>query len=184
MSSSILVTYATRYSSTQEVADAIAKTLRDRGLIAEALPVHTVTSIVPYDAVVLGAPIYYDKWHKDALRFLSQHCVALITRPVAVFALGPLRPEEAEMKAARSALDKALAGYSWLSPVATEVFLGKYDPANLRFPDSLLLKLPASPFRKVAASDLRDWPGIRAWAEGLVGKLQGDESVTDKKQES
>ncbi len=91
MSDSILVAYATRYGSTQDVAEQIAATLRKCGLKVEVKPAKQVRSLEGYCAVVLGAPFYIGSWLKDAQRFLEQHQVALLERPVAVFALGPTR---------------------------------------------------------------------------------------------
>ena len=42
MSASVLVAYATRYGSTQEVAEAVAETLRGCGLAAECQPINKV----------------------------------------------------------------------------------------------------------------------------------------------
>ena len=120
-----------------------------------------------YRAVVLGAPIFYGRWHKDAGRFLSRHRETLTDRRVAVFALGPLGTEEKDMQGARAVLDKALLNFPWLAPIALEVFVGKYDPAKLRFPDNLIPAL-----RRLPASDLRDWKAISAWASNLAEKLQ------------
>ncbi|MDE3089585.1 MAG: flavodoxin domain-containing protein, partial [Chloroflexota bacterium] len=134
MSGSILVTYATRYGSTQEVAEAIAATLRERGLAADIQPMRQVRTLAGYSAVVLGAPLFMFRWHKDALRFLSRHREALTEQPVAIFALGPIHDDEKERQDSRAQLDKELAKFPWLTPVALEVFGGKYDPAKLRFP--------------------------------------------------
>jgi menaquinone-dependent protoporphyrinogen oxidase len=172
MSEAILVAYATRGGSTREVADAVAGTLRTQGLRVEVRPVESVESILPYSAVVLGAPIYYGHWHKDMLRFLTQHTVALITRPVAIFALGPVQPDAEEMKSAKTVIDKALAQFLWLTPVAGEVFVGKYDPSTMNPFERLLLKLPGSPLRKISATDQRDWAAIRTWAESLASVLK------------
>lgn len=172
MSEAILVTYATRGGSTREVADAVAATLRTQGLKVEVRPVESVDSILPYSAVVVGAPIYYGHWHKDMLRFLAQHTVALITRPVAFFALGPVQPDEEEMKSAKVVLDKELAQFQWLAPVAGEVFVGRYDSATLNPFERLLLKLPGSPLHKLSITDQRDWAAICAWAESLATTLK------------
>lgn len=56
-----------------------------------------------------------------------------------------------------------LAKLPWLKPLAVEVFAGKLDPAKLRFPDSLLTMLPASPLHGMPATDARDWAAIRTW---------------------
>ncbi len=173
MSDSILVTYATRYGSTQQVAEAVAATLRERGLTAELLPMRQVRTLEGYGAVVLGAPLYIGSWHKDAQRFLSQHRRALVQHPVAVFALGPTsspRSEE-EWKACRAMLDHELAKVPWLAPVALGLFGGKYDPARLRLGDRLIRSLPASPQHNAPASDARDWTAIRAWASELAARM-------------
>ncbi|RIK39783.1 MAG: flavodoxin, partial [Chloroflexi bacterium] len=89
MSTSILVTYASRYGSTKEVAEVVAATLREQGLTVELLPMRQVTALADYAAVVLGAPLYIGSWQKDAQKFLTQHREALTQRPVAIFTLGP-----------------------------------------------------------------------------------------------
>jgi len=172
MSDSILVVYATRYGSTQEVAEAVAVTLREHGLEVDVQPMRKVRTLEGYRAVVLGAPLYIGRWHKDAQRFLSLHQEALTQRPVAIFTLGPTQPDEKEWEGVHAQLKQELAKYPWLTPVAIELFGGKYDPAKLRFLDRLIASLPASPLHNVPASDLRDWMTIRAWAGNLAAKLQ------------
>jgi menaquinone-dependent protoporphyrinogen oxidase len=169
---SVLVAYATRYGSTQEVAEAVAATLRKQGVEVDLQPMREVRTLEGCHAVVLGAPVYIGAWHKDAHRFLSKHREALTERPLAVFALGPIHADEKEMQDTRAQLNKDLAKFAWLTPVAFEMFGGKYDPAKLRFPDSLIAGLPASPLHQMPASDVRDWTAIRTWASNLAAKLQ------------
>jgi menaquinone-dependent protoporphyrinogen oxidase len=154
---SILLAYATRYGSTQEVAETIAATLREAGPEVELQPMQDVKTLDGYDAVVLGAAIYSTKWHPDAHQFLSQHQAALKQRPVAIFALGPLTTGDVPMRNSRRQLDRELAKYPWLKPVAVEMFVGKYDPSQLGFFDRLFS----------TASDHRDWEAIRTWAKAL-----------------
>jgi menaquinone-dependent protoporphyrinogen oxidase len=162
MSSLGLVGYATRFGSTQQVAEAVAATLRECGLEVDIQPLRKVRTLAGYSVVVLGAPLFMFHWHKDALRFLSQHRQALTERPVAVFALGPTHEphDEEEWKDSSAQLDKELAKFPWFTPVALKMFGGKYDPAKLRFPINWLAG-------KEPASDLRDWTAIRAWAADL-----------------
>jgi menaquinone-dependent protoporphyrinogen oxidase len=167
MSASILVAYATRYGSTQGVAEAVAVVLRERGLEVELQPIQKVRSLEGYRAIVLGAPLYIGNLPKDVYRFLEQQRESLMTRAVAVFALGPLSDEENEYQGSRAQLDKVLAKFAWLKPCAIEVFAGKYDPKKLRFPDNLLGIIPASPLHNVPAKDMRNWPAIQAWANKL-----------------
>jgi menaquinone-dependent protoporphyrinogen oxidase len=162
----VLVGYATRYGSTQEVAEAIGETLREQGLEVEVRPMRDVRALEEYGAVVLGAALYMYRWHKDARRFLSRHRKALAGLPVAIFALGPVKEphDEEEWRNSRAQLDKELAGYGWLTPVAIEILGGKFDPETLRFP--LNLFAGSEP-----ASDIRDWAAIRAWASSLTSTL-------------
>ena len=152
MSKSILLAYATRYGSTQEVAEAIAAELREAGLEIDIQAMQEVRTLDNYDAVVLGAAIYNTRWHPDAHNFLAQHQEALSRRPVAIFALGPLSTSDAAMRNSRRQLDKELKKYLWLKPAALEMFVGKIDPMKLGFFDRLM----------TPASDHRDWDAIRA----------------------
>ena len=163
---SILLAYATRYGSTQEVAETITAALREVGLEVDIQPMQEVKTLANYDAVVLGAAIYNAKWHPDAHQFLSQHQEALSQRPVVIFALGPLSTGDAAMRRSRRQLDKDLETYPWLKPVALEIFVGKYDHAKLSFFERLQ-----------PASDRRDWNAIRAWANALPAQLQHAEML-------
>jgi menaquinone-dependent protoporphyrinogen oxidase len=169
MTDSILVGYATRYGSTQEVAEAVAAVLREGRFTADLQLLSEVRSLEGYSAVVMGAPLFLFKWHKDALRFLARQRDALMERPVAVFALGPVHDphDEKEWQDSHAQLDKELAKFPWFRPVALEIFGGKYDPTKLRFPLSAFAG--AEP-----ASDIRDWDAIRAWAAGLKPLLTAE----------
>ncbi|MCL5997714.1 MAG: flavodoxin domain-containing protein [Chloroflexi bacterium] len=172
MANKVLVAYASKYGSTREVAEAVAATLRERGPGVDVQSVRDVQTLAAYSAVVLGAPLYFGAWHKDALHFLLQHREALAKLSVAVFALGPLHQGEQERQDSRAMLDKELAKSPWLRPVALDVFAGKFDPAKLHFADRLIASLPASPIHGMLATDLRDWTAIRAWASNLAAMLQ------------
>lgn len=165
MAPTILVTYATKYGSTQEVAKAIAGTLCQAGGQVEILPARQVRSLDGYNAVVLGAALYMGRWHEDARHFLKRHRAALSSRSVAIFALGPLSRDEKEWQGSRAQLDQALAQASWLVPVAVELFGGVINPAKLHFP-----------FNHMPAGDARDWKAIQAWAStlGMTFHLQPD----------
>ena len=163
MSTSILVGYASRSGSTQEVAEAIAATLRERGLAAVCQPLREVRSLDGYTAVVIGAPLYMFRWHKDAKHFLSRYRQALMAQPVAVFALGPLHDDPQEWQDSRGHLDKELQKFPWLAPVAVGVFGGKFDPTKLRFPYNLIPAL-----KRMPASDIRNWEAIRNWAHAVA----------------
>ena len=66
----VLVAYATKNGSTQQVAAAVAMALRGRGAEVTLLPARAAgETVAGYDLVVLGAPLYSGRWHRDAHRF-------------------------------------------------------------------------------------------------------------------
>ncbi len=156
----ILIAYASKHGSTREVADVIAAELEPSGLEVEVRPARAVEDPGAYDAVVLGAPLYMGRWHKDARAFLRSHRKTLERLPVAIFALGPVDADPQHWQGAEEQLDKALAALLEVDPVDVRVFGGAIKPDELRFP-----------FTHMPAADVRDWVAIRAWAAGLPERL-------------
>lgn len=147
-----LIAYATKHGSTREVAQALADALREKNLEVAVEAARTVRDLGPYDTVVLGAPLYRGRWHRDAAGFLKRHCEALANRDVAIFALGPRTPTcDGGWPRCRAQLEDALHKPAWLSPVSVALF-GGVDP----------------PTRKADRRDQRDWDAIRAWAMGIA----------------
>ncbi len=153
MTRPLLVAYATKHGSTQQVADAIAATLRTKGIAVETRSAADVTDLYSYDGVVLGAALYMGRIHADARRFLRRHCKALEGMPLAVFAMGPLTDQESQVEGSRKQLQHALSKLPRVQPVATAIFGGVVDPSELQFP-----------FNHMPASDARNWEQIERWA--------------------
>jgi len=85
----ILVTYASKYGATKEIAEKIGEVLRQAGLRVDVLPVDGMRDLSPYKAVILGSAIYVDKWQKEALQLLRANEKILANRPVWIFSSGP-----------------------------------------------------------------------------------------------
>jgi menaquinone-dependent protoporphyrinogen oxidase len=128
MMSHILVVYATRHGSAQQVAEAVATVATAAGAQVRVAPAASVVDpLVGWDLVVVGAPIYSGRWHRDAHRFLRRQRAGLASVPVAVFGMGPRRDDEEAWQRSRSQLDRALRRNRWLVPVAVGLF-GGVDP--------------------------------------------------------
>ncbi len=168
MTEKILVTYATKYGSTQGVAEAIAEELRNKGQVVDLIPARDVKALDVYSAVVLGTPLYIGNILGDASKFLSRHRSELQRLPSALFVLGPLEITPKDLSDVQVQLDSVLNRLSWFKPVVVEIFAGAMDPDKFRFPDSLLKLMPAARdsamFQK---RDGRDWEAIRTWADSL-----------------
>ncbi len=156
----ILVAYASKHGSTAEVAERIAEVLQERGLATEVRAASTVSEVHDYDAVVLGAPIYMGRWHKDARSFLSRFGAAFRAVPLWIFALGPVKTDAESYVESRNQLQRSLEKFPELEPRAEKLFGGAIDPEKLRFP-----------FDRMPAQDIRDWDEIEAWAVELARTL-------------
>lgn len=86
----VIVVYATKHGSTQQVAGAVADALRAHGAQLTLGPARAMRDpVAGYGLVVLGAPLYSGRWHRDAHRFLKRHRGELAAVPVAVFGMRP-----------------------------------------------------------------------------------------------
>ena len=152
----MLVAYGSKHGSTERVAEAITENLKHAGRDVELRCAADVEGLTRYDGVVLGGSLYFGRWHRDAVRFLSKHRRELSELPVTVFALGPQSAEPQDVAKSRAQLDKALKKVPEVEPRSIAVFGGVIDPAKLRFP-----------LNRISASDARDWNAIEAWTDEI-----------------
>jgi menaquinone-dependent protoporphyrinogen oxidase len=155
----ILVTAATKYGATGEIAQAIGAVLSERGLDTTVVPPEQVQGLDDYDAVVLGSAVYAGHWLQPARELVDRSSEALAARPVWLFSSGPIgdppKPEEdsvdvAEIMGATKAREH-------------RVFAGKLVKKQLRFPDKAI----AAALR-VPEGDFRDWEEVKAWAAEIA----------------
>jgi menaquinone-dependent protoporphyrinogen oxidase len=164
----LLVAYATRNGSTRDVAEHVAAMLRLEGFDVACRPVGEIDDVAAAEAVVVGAPLYTGRWHRDACRFVERHREAISVRPFAVFALGPRTLEPADLASSRRQLERVLRKLGPPTPAVTAIFGGVLDPKQLRFP-----------FSRMPASDARDWDEIEAWATRLPAALGFGKAAMD-----
>jgi menaquinone-dependent protoporphyrinogen oxidase len=153
MTGRILVAYATKHGSTQEVAEAIAASLREQGLDVDVERAENVHDMTGYVGVVLGGALYMGRLHEHALRFLRRYRTSFDTVPLALFGMGPRTLEASDVLRSGAQLQAGLSKAPGVTPIAAAVFGGVIDPEKLHFP-----------FSRMPASDARDWDAIEAWA--------------------
>jgi menaquinone-dependent protoporphyrinogen oxidase len=162
MNNKILVTYASRYNSTGEVAQAIADQLTARGEIVDLIPVKKVERLEGYKAVVLGSAIRMGSWLPEAVSFVKGHQTELAKLKTAYFTVClTLSEDNPQNRATATAyLDPVRAIYK-----ADEeaYFGGKTDPKVMTFFDRTIMKMI-----KAQAGDFRKWDVIRSWGDQVV----------------
>lgn len=166
--SKVLVIYASKHGSTQEIAETIAAELTARGLEADLHNAEAPTEITAYDAVVVGSAIYAGNWLPAAVQFVKENVAQLAQRPVWVFSSGPLGEGPASELVDGWTQPRSLdSAFAQIVPRDVTVFHGKIDFDSLSWGERLI-------FRAVRGQtgDFRDWEAIRAWAGEIATALQ------------
>jgi menaquinone-dependent protoporphyrinogen oxidase len=166
MNTKILVTYASQAGSTRGIAEAIAKTLTEKGLPVDTIAMKEVKSLQPYDTVVAGSAVHTGKWLAEALQFLKVYRHELSRKRVFAFHVGmalTMRSMQGEDHS------------DCLHPIRRSArimdeqgFAGAVDFNRLPLiPDRLVVKgIVASGMWQ--AGDHRDWQAVRRWAEKIA----------------
>lgn len=175
-----LIVYGTRYGSTAQISEEMAKTLRERGVGVDVVNAkkNKVGKLDGYDLVLVGSGIRMGKWTDEPLKFLEKNEEALSGKPVALFvSCGSADdPKQCEIGRAKY-LDEVGNRYRRLQIVSKGLFGGKYDSSSgfmmrmaLRGMREELVKKGRNPDEPY---EFRDWDSIRAWAAGLVDQVRG-----------
>ncbi len=176
MSAPVLVAYSTRTGSTREVAEAVAKVLRQTLLTVDVARVRDVNSVNQYSTVILGTPIYLGALPKEIHQFLSRFQIPLSRLLSWVFVLGPVLGTPDEFGLAANQTGKELALFPRFQPVEVKIVGGRFNAKRMPFPFNLARHLVPSQFKGVPNADLRDWNDIRAWATGVSWRIEPVES--------
>lgn len=88
----VLVVYASRMRSTQEIAAAIGDQLVSRGFEVEVMAAVDAANARGFDAVLLGSAVYMGQWDKHAVDYLRREATDLARRPTWLFQSGPSGP--------------------------------------------------------------------------------------------
>lgn len=168
MDKKVLVTYATKYGATAEIAEHIGQTLQDTGLQVDVQPVKQVRNIQPYSAAIIGSAVYIGAWRKEAVKFLQLHELELAKIPVWLFSSGPTGEGDPVQLLQGWRFPKGLQPIiNRMQPRDIAVFHGSVDENKVNAIDKWMIKQVKSP-----VGDFRDWQAITAWAQGIAQVLQ------------
>jgi menaquinone-dependent protoporphyrinogen oxidase len=161
----VLVAYASKHGSTEEIAAAIAAALRESGLDTDCVDAGDVAGLESYDAVVLGSAVYMRRWRREARKFLHRHADELARRQLWIFSSGPLG-DPAEDDADWSEPAATIADAERIGAREHVVFGGTLPAEPEGFMQRSMAKNMPPEYR-----DRRDWEEIRAWAAGIASEL-------------
>ncbi len=168
MDTNILVTYASKYGATREIAEKIGQGLCQAGLQAVVLPVDAVRNLSDYQAVILGSGTYAGQWNSTAAAFLRSNEKILAGRPIWLFTSGPTG-EGDPIQLMKCRLPASLEPVAdRIRPRDIAVFHGYINPDKLNFFWKWFLKnIIKAPF-----GDFRDWNAIAAWTGTIAAELK------------
>ena len=158
----ILVSTASKYGSTAEIAEAIGGVLHDRGHEVRLTSPEEVRSVEGHEAVILGSAVYAGHWMKPARELADRAAEALAGRPTWLFSSGPVgdppKPEEDPVDVAEIMERTGARGH--------RVFPGRLDRTRLSFGEKAIVLALRAP-----EGDFRDWDDIRGWAGSIADAL-------------
>jgi menaquinone-dependent protoporphyrinogen oxidase len=164
----VLVTAASRYGATAEIARAIATVLYERGLDVAVIAPQHVDDLEPYDAVVLGSAVYTGHWLGPAKSLAQRAAGSLATRPLWLFSSGPVGDPS-----------RKLVQQMDVDPVELpEILQATHAREHRRFPGKLdrrnlgLAQRTALAVFRGLEGDFRDFGQIRTWASHIADELQ------------
>jgi menaquinone-dependent protoporphyrinogen oxidase len=182
----LLVVFASRHGSTEEIAERIAMVVRGAGLDAVIADAAYDVDAAGFDGYVIGSGVYTGSWIKAATEFIERNQALLAERPVWLFSSGPLpgssktAPSADPLEQALGPLDgpgsgghrKIAALSAAIHPRDHRVFAGAYD----RFdgPKSMserLIRMTPMAKRVLPDGDFRDWDEIEAWARQIASEV-------------
>ncbi|SPT53968.1 Protoporphyrinogen IX dehydrogenase [menaquinone] [Actinomyces bovis] len=159
----ILLVASSRHGSTEEVASVIADELRKSGMEVDLSRPEDVTSVVGYDAFVIGSAVYLTRWTEAALDFCRRFQGALSSHPVWAFSVGLSGLPKGKVSDSRRIGPVLLA----LDVEGHVTFAGRFDPGKLNLRERTIAKVGGA-----AEGDFRDWDEVRAWAKSIVEVLR------------
>jgi menaquinone-dependent protoporphyrinogen oxidase len=158
----VLVSAASKYGATSEIAQAVADVLAAKGLEVTVVPPAQAGAIEEFDAVVLGSAVYLGQWMNPARELVRRSADALAARPVWLFSSGPVgepaKPADKPVDVAKILQATNARGH--------QIFTGKLVKKHLSFPDRAV----ASAIH-AQEGDFRDWDDIRGWAASIADTL-------------
>ncbi|MCA9734999.1 MAG: flavodoxin domain-containing protein [Deferribacteres bacterium] len=168
----ILITYASQFGTTGEIAKAMGEAMCQEGAIIETKWIQNVIDLQSYDAVVIGSAIHYDGWMSEAEEFVKTNQNILSKVPVAYFfsCLTLSKQNEKARRKAQTYADKIANLVPKVKPVLVGQFAGVLDYGKMSFLTRTFAK-GIMKIMQVKEGDYRNWNAIQTWAKDVHYEL-------------
>ena len=162
----ILVAYASKCGSTAEIAERVARILSENGYAVTLSAVQQVKDISPYQHVILGTALRFEKPLDEMTAFVKKYQAELQRPTVVCFSAGTyMRQDTPENRAKTLKFMQPLLD-ELSRPAMLVMFGGKVAYDKLSPFWRFLVSMDQSGL--MAEGDGRNWPLIEAWAEELA----------------
>lgn len=167
MKGKILVTFASKHGSTEEIAVRIGDIIANHGYAVDVRNVENVNTIADYEVVVLGSAVYIGQWRKSAANFLKENETELAKKKVWLFSTGPTGEGDPEELMKGWKFPEGLqATADKIQPKDIKVFHGVLDEAKLNTLEKMTIKMVKAPI-----GDFRKWSDVENWAKDISRQL-------------
>jgi len=163
----VLVGYASRFGSTQDIAVRIAGTLRTHGSDVDVRSVDEISNVERYDAIVFGSGVYDGSWTAEATEFVQRHSIVLARKPVWLFTVGSFGDQHPIVGRLMKKEPREIGEIEQaVHPRDYRVFAGVIDLDRWPAWGRLLFQGLGG-----HAGDNRQWPDIDGWAEKISQEI-------------
>jgi menaquinone-dependent protoporphyrinogen oxidase len=183
MINKMLICYGSRYGTTTEVVQEMAKTAEELGVKTDTIFLKKEkppSNFHDYELLLIGSGIQAGQWTKESLDFIKNNIDNLSKQRVALFVVcgNAGNPEKCD-EAQSLYLDSISEKYPELSPVSTALIGGVFDFNKYNFVVRTLVKKIVSaqlpPGEELPEKiDFRDWDKIRDWIKQILQSSYSD----------
>jgi len=181
---SVLIVFASRFGSTDEIAHEIAEELEKHEIITEMLNLkdgESTPSLDEFDGILVGSGVKMGRWTKEAFSFLKQNHNSLNNKVLGLFvSSGEAANPKTHDGARNNYLEKIMERTGVKADMA-EAFGGIFDlssNSNYSFLEKkIILRLAKSVkegiiMQEGKVNDFRNWQLIRNWATDFANLVK------------
>jgi menaquinone-dependent protoporphyrinogen oxidase len=161
----VLIVYGSGFGSTAEIAHAIAKELQELNITTQVLPVERARAPYVDEAVIIGAPIRYDRWLTEVRSYIRKYQNELSSTYVAYFytCLALVKQPSSSFNSVQVYDQTLIKMNRNVEPIMVAGFPGTLQPKRMPWYYRYPLKLIAMG-KGVEDGDYRNWDMIRRWS--------------------